>query len=80
MNNMRHLATLIRIAYSTSAKLPPGKHVPIRIELADAQSAPESRQIDLSQMKSLNLFVFRPESDFEILVDNVRLTDRIGNP
>jgi len=66
--------------FSTSAELPPGKHVPIRIELGDVQSAPESRQIDLSQIKSLNLFVVRPESDFEFLMDNVRLTDRIGNP
>jgi hypothetical protein len=62
--------------FADSVELPPGKHVPVRIKLADVQSAPESRQMDLSQINSLNLFVQSPESDFELMIDNVRLTER----
>ncbi len=58
-------------------ELPPGVHVPVSVELAEVQSAPATRPMDLSRIASLNLFIVRPDEDFVLLVDNVRLADRV---
>ena len=61
--------------YTTSVELPPGKHVCIRIELADVKKGPVTRPMDLSQIESMNLIIVRPKTDFVFMIDNVRLTD-----
>ena len=49
----------------------------VSVELAEVQSAPAPRSMDLSRIASLNLFIVRPDEDFVLLVDNVRLADRV---
>jgi len=63
--------------FSRTIELPAGVHVPVSVELADVESAPATRPMDLSRIASLNLFIVRPDEDFVLLVDNVRLADRI---
>ena len=72
-----HAATDFAAAdrYTTSAALPPRKHVCIRIELADIKKGPVTRPMDLSRIESMNLIIVRPETDFVFMIDNVRLTD-----
>ncbi|MBC7964291.1 MAG: hypothetical protein H7Z17_00070 [Fuerstia sp.] len=59
--------------FATSVELPPQQDVHIRIELKDVENSPATRQMDLSQINSLNLFIGRPKSDFVFMLDNVRL-------
>ena len=59
--------------FATSVELLPQQDVHIRIELADVEESPATRQMDLSQINSLNLFIGRPKSDFVFMLDNVRL-------
>ena len=61
--------------FRTSIELPPGKPTPVRIQLANVLDAPETRDMDLSRIHSVNLFTVRPETDFAFLVDHVRLTN-----
>ena len=61
--------------FRTSVELPSEKQVHVRIELADVRNAPASRQMDMTRIESLNLFIVRPETDVVFMVDNVRLTE-----
>ena len=60
--------------FGTSVELPSEKQVHVRIELADVRNAPASRQMDMTRIESLNLFIVRPETDVVFMVDNLRLT------
>jgi len=58
--------------YNAVINLEPGSHT-ISIDLNDIETAPETRQMDMTQMHIIHLFTVGINSPVNIMIDNIRL-------
>jgi hypothetical protein len=61
--------------FGTSVVVAPRSSTTVTLTLAEVQSAPRTREMDMAQIASLNIFLIDPRPGHSFYVDNVRLAD-----
>jgi hypothetical protein len=61
--------------YNAEVQIKPGRNE-IKIPLHAIEQAPAKRRMDMNSIRSIVLFVVRPEEDFELTIDEFRLEEK----